>query len=158
MDIRDRIGKRGENIFAQIITRWCGGEDWFEEERLGGKTEVVDFLVNLLDPADGRPQFYVQIKSTSKGYSGAGTSERLKVNVSLEDILEMKKFSIPAYIVGIDIHAEKAFIVGVGPLTNAMNGLPTSHPLDCASFETLWDEVQAIYSNQRKKDSTVFGT
>ncbi len=64
MDIRDRIGKRGENLFAAIITRWCDDEAYFEETNLGGKHPSVDFLVDLADPTSGRPQFYVSVKAT----------------------------------------------------------------------------------------------
>ena len=41
----DIVGKRGEVLFGAIITRWCGGQQWFDQRFLGEKAEALDFEV-----------------------------------------------------------------------------------------------------------------
>ncbi len=36
----DNVGKRGEALFGAIITRWCGGHQWFDQRLLD---DVEDF-------------------------------------------------------------------------------------------------------------------
>jgi hypothetical protein len=41
MDDRDYIGKRGETIFAFLITKMCDGRFWLDYTFLGGKAESL---------------------------------------------------------------------------------------------------------------------
>ncbi len=145
MDSKDRIGKRGENIFTVLITKGCSGKPWFDETRLGDKAEAKDFLVNLIDTAGGDAIFYVQIKSTSKGTYKQGT--KLHGKVKQADITKLKRQKAPVYVVGIDIHAEKGYIVSIRGGPAKIDGIPTRHPLDCTAIETLWHEVNDYWKN-----------
>lgn len=145
MDMKDRIGKRGENIFTVLITKWCSGQPWFDETPLGAKADTKDFLVNLIDPTSGDAIFYVQIKSTARGTYSKGT--KLHGKVSSADITKMKKLKAPVYIVGIDIHTEKGYIVGVNGGPSKLSGIPTKHAFDCTSIPKLWQEVDDYWKN-----------
>jgi hypothetical protein len=49
MNIRGRIGNRGERLFTVLISEWCNGRPWFEDIPLGGKHEAKDFMVELIE-------------------------------------------------------------------------------------------------------------
>lgn len=115
MDRRDRTGNRGENIFRYLITKWCGGNQWFTETFLGEKSEAKDFLLNLIDPSSGDAICYVQVKSTVRGAYKKG--QKLRGSVKQSDIAKLKKLKAPVYVVGVDVVAEMAYIVG-WPLSN----------------------------------------
>src|SRR5213082_3428425 len=82
MNERDYIGKRGEAIFRYLITDWCDGEPWFDDNFLGEKQPIKDFIVNLIEPASGDAVFYAQVKATNGKYVGKGPARRLKVKLS----------------------------------------------------------------------------
>src|SRR5436309_3204592 len=113
MNQRDYIGKRGETIFAYLITKKCKGRFWFHCEFLGDKAETKDFTVSCIEPSCGEATFFVQVKATSKGYTGKGRKRKLKVNVSEKDVKKLKRVTGPAFIAGIDIEAEEGYLVSV---------------------------------------------
>jgi hypothetical protein len=98
----DHIGHRGENIFRALITRFCYGRFYFHEVFLGEKHATTDFKVELINPTSAGAWFYVQVKSTTKGYTGAGDGRLLNVKVTKNEIEKLKKAPGPAYVVGID--------------------------------------------------------
>jgi hypothetical protein len=49
----DYIGKRGEVILRFLFTEWCDGEPWFDDNFLGEKQPIKDFIVNLIEPSRG---------------------------------------------------------------------------------------------------------
>jgi hypothetical protein len=68
MNLRDYIGKRGENLFRVIIGELCDGGPWFDETYLGEKHTTTDFLVELvelIEPSSDGASFFVQVKSTT---------------------------------------------------------------------------------------------
>lgn len=142
MNLRDQIGKRGENIFRVLITRWCDGKPWFEEVFLGEKHETKDFVVYLLDAPTGSPCFYVQVKATRGRYTGSGRHRKLAVKVSAKDVARLKAVPGPAFVVGIDISTEsRGYIAAITPASKPMSGLPLRHPINCRTIEALWKEV-----------------
>lgn len=147
----NRIGSRGENIFAVLITNPCGGRFWFDEVYLGEKAETADFLVRLVEPSSGYGIFYVQVKSSAGHYVGKGSSRKLRRTVSASDINKLKRYEAPVYVVGVDTESEEGFLMGVTASSERMNGIPTYHRLDCGTIERLWNEVNDYWSCDARK-------
>jgi hypothetical protein len=155
MNIKDYIGKRGETIFKALITKWCGGRPWFDDVFLGEKAEARDYLVNLIDPSVIASLFYVQVKSTSKGYSGKGADKKLNVSVSKEDVRKLKQTAGPTYICGIDIVKGCGFLYAVTKTTRGpISGLPTRFRINCQLIRKLWKEVDDYWKNREMLPGT----
>jgi hypothetical protein len=149
MDIKDYIGERGEIIFAYLITKWCDGEPWFQAQFSGAKAETKDYAVSLIDPTSKDATFFVQVKATTKGYSGKGANRKLRLKVNKKDVEKLKKAPGPAFVVGIDIHLECGFIMAVTEQTvGGFWGIPVTHPLDCTTIPDLWREVDAYWAKR----------
>ncbi|MBD2450647.1 hypothetical protein H6G76_26660 [Nostoc sp. FACHB-152] len=86
MDVREVIGERGESIFRVLITRKHPSRGYlFEHPRfLGEKKRTIDFYVELFHDDFLIPFFFVQVKSTSQGYTQS--DRRLKVKVTDSDM------------------------------------------------------------------------
>src|SRR5437868_41808 len=110
MNIRDRIGKRGEAIFAYVIMEWCNGRPWLDANFLGDKHQGKDFIVELVDPNSRYAMLQVQVKSTRSRSRGSGADRKLVVNVSRDTVEYLQAVGTPAYVVGVDIDAKQAFI------------------------------------------------
>ena len=84
MGITDFIGGRGEALAYARLTKVCRDDDlpYFWPHDLGEKCESFDFLVELVDAGEKTPFFFVQVKSTRKGFTRKQTPPRLRVNVS----------------------------------------------------------------------------
>jgi hypothetical protein len=122
----DRIGNHGEFVFQALISRRCRKKFYFHPVHMGEKHPTVDMVVELLDTTNVQSLFYVQIKSTALGYTGVGSSEKLRVAVTSEDIERLKTFPGPSYIAGIDIVKGRGFLLGIiASLNGPFNGLPT---------------------------------
>ncbi|MHC5541122.1 hypothetical protein ACYOEI_23110 [Singulisphaera rosea] len=147
MNLKDRIGKRGESIFAVIISEWCNGRPWFSETFLGDKHPTTDFCVELIDPNARSAMFFVQIKSTRSRYLGNGPGKKLDVAVAKKDVLQMKAFGFPAYVVGIDIDSKQGFIKAITPQsTRGFRGIPIANELNCPNLLRLWNEVDTYWT------------
>lgn len=143
---RDHIGHRGENIFRMLITRCCRGRYYFHETFLGEKHEATDFSVELIGATRPLAQFYVQVKATTTGYSGAGRGRALNVAVTAEDMAKLRAAAGPAYVVGIDVPKERGYILAVDDASGGgLRGLPTRHPLHCGMIPGLWAEVDRYW-------------
>jgi hypothetical protein len=142
MNLRDYIGQRGENIFRVLITQWCDGRPWFSEVFLGDKHEAKDFAVNLIGSSVDAC-FYVQVKATLQGYTGAGRNRKLRVSVSKRDVEKLKKAPGPAFVVGIDVASDRrGYITAITAAhTKGIVGVPTKHRLNCRTIKALWKEV-----------------
>ena len=142
MPAGDEIGGRGEAIFYVLITAFCGNpRPRFKPQYLGEKYESLDYLVELVGAGDPTPFFFVQVKSTSQGYTKT-KPQCLRVRVKQKDVQRMIHFPAPTYVVGIDDTQEKGFILSVhGTAATSIPSLPTRFPLDCANLEVLWNEV-----------------
>jgi len=150
MNIQDYVGKRGERIFSVLITRWCDGTPWFDDVFLGEKQPTKDFIVNLIEPTSGDACFYVQVKATRRGYVGTGADRKLIVRVSKKDVQKLRKAPGPAFVVGIDIDAERGFIVSINDSTKGgLNGISVRHPLNCHTIKKLWKEVDDYWKGRQ---------
>lgn len=147
MNERDYIGKRGEAIFRFLITEWCDGAPWFDDNFLGEKQPVKDFIVNLIEPTSGDAVFYAQVKATNGRYVGKGANRRLKVKLSQEDATALKKAPGPAFLVGIDIASRKGYFVQLTARSPAsFSSIPLRHRLNCKNIKKIWQQVDDYWN------------
>ena len=126
----------------------CYNRFFFHPVHMGEKHPTTDMIVELFDPANIRSVFYVQVKSTTMGYSGTGASRRLVVRITQADVEKLKKYPGPAYVAGMDVASRRGYIAAiVSGLTGAIGGLPTRHPIDCRTIRALWAEVDAYWNS-----------
>ena len=64
MNLKDLIGKRGENLFRVVITEFCDGRPLFDETFLGEKHPRTDFMVELIGRDAGPASFFAEVKAT----------------------------------------------------------------------------------------------
>ena len=158
MPPRNDIGDRGEHIFRVRITDPVGPNRMplFRPVHLGEKFETLDFFVELIDPPAGRAYFFVQVKSTSQGYTKA-TPARLKVQVNQADIDTLRVYPAPTYVVGIDEKAERAYIVSVNDTAmGRISSLPTTYSLNAANLLLLWQEVEGFWRTKNMTFTSAF--
>jgi hypothetical protein len=147
MKSNDLIGSHGEFVFQALISQRCRKRFYFHPIHLGEKHATTDMKVELINPHGIRSCFYVQVKSTTRGYAGNGIDEKLNVAVKASDIQKLKQSPGPTYIAGIDIESGRGYLAGiVSSRSGAINGLPTRHPIDCHLIPMLWTEVEAYWN------------
>lgn len=150
MPSSDDVGNRGQSIFFELLTRFCGpkNEPLFRPEFLGDKFVTFDYLVELVGLKDRAAYFFVQVKTTTRGYT-KGTPPRLKVNVSEQDVLRMAQYPAPTYVAGVDEAGKHAFLASVnGPSLVGIPSLTTRYPLEPRNLKILWDEVEAFWAGR----------
>ncbi|MGH7173525.1 MAG: DUF4365 domain-containing protein [Gemmataceae bacterium] len=145
----DDIGERGQWLFCLLMTQLCPGrnEPYFRPRFLGDKYPTFDCLVELV----GRDAyfFFVQVKSTRRGYRSGRGIRRLRVNVDREDVRRMADSPIPAYVVGIDEPQEVGYLLSMNePRRAGLGGLPARHLLDGGNLQRLWHEVQHFWARR----------
>jgi hypothetical protein len=149
MNEKDYIGKRGETIFAFLIGKQCNGRFWFHADFLGDKAETKDYTVLLINPSCGEATFFVQVKATTRGYSGKGAKRKLKANVSKKDVEKLKRVTGPAFVAGIDIELEAGFLIAITQATaGKISGIPCTHRIDCNMIPNLWKEIETYWLNR----------
>jgi hypothetical protein len=144
--MNDFIGFHGERVFERLISALhTPRESLFTPQFLGDKWPVVDYIVRLVG-LPGAPYFFVQVKSTQRGYTASG---RLQARVTADEMKALAACPAPTYIAGVDESSESCFIVSAnGEKPAGMSTLSTAHPLDRSTRELLWQEV-ADYWSQR---------
>ena len=108
--MKNELGQRGENLFSVLITRFYGRDKpIFRPQFLGDKWRTSDFIVELIDDTtSATPYFFVQVKTTRQGYD---QQNRLKVQISTEDMQKLAALPAPTYVVGIDDVNEQGYII-----------------------------------------------
>jgi Domain of unknown function (DUF4365) len=147
VDRREIIGERGEAIFRVLITRRHPTRGYlFDHPRfLGDKKRTIDFHVELFHDDTLIPFFFVQVKSTSEGYTNR--ENRLKIQVNEVDMRRLAAYPAPTYIVGIDEPNEQGYIISAnGESRSGISSICTSYPLNSEVLALLWDEVFAYWS------------
>lgn len=147
----NQIGKRGENIFATIISRYIDPIGFMLDPTfLGEKFPTVDFYVELLNYPDKKGFFFASVKTTTLGYYAQ--NKRLNINVDKTAIAELQKFRVPVYLFGIDEKSEKGYVVCANSLDNQqnLNGFPTNHPINTKHIQLLWKEVANYWDNSNE--------
>jgi hypothetical protein len=144
--MNDVIGTRGESRFLLLITEPHDGEQpIFRAQPLGEKWPTIDFVVELLGAGGITPFFFVQVKTTRRGFTERG--RRLKVTVPGHTVARLASFPAPTYIVGIDDVDGPGYIVSANGerLTNVAS-VPSEFPIDRENRERLWREVMDYWS------------
>lgn len=147
----DDIGDRGEALFKLLITEpgLNRDEPYFRPRFLGEKNRTYDFLVELV--GKNEYLFFVQVKSTRRGYREGSSGRQLKVTVNRDDVRRMIASPIPAYVVGIDEPQKVGYLLSMNePRRTGLSGLPTRHHLDCANLPRLWDEIEKFWTIRKK--------
>ncbi len=143
----NRIDKRGENIFATIISRNIAPKGFLLDPTfLGDKFPTVDFHVDLLGyPLKGF--FFASVKTTTLGYYPDG--EKIRITIDKSEIAELSKFIMPVYIFGIDEAQEKGYLISANNLDKSMNvnGILIKYPVNNRNIELLWKEVSDYWDN-----------
>ena len=128
-----------------LMTELCGRADpYFRPRFLGDKYPTFDFIVELVD----HPTYYffVQVKGTTQGYTK--DTDRLKVQVSQDDIDRMVAYPAPTYIVGIDVSLGRGFLLSANEPRDRVASLTTSFEITCDALRVLQDEVHLFWSSR----------
>jgi hypothetical protein len=147
----DVIGRRGEWIALTQLSQCRPGTDtpYLFHYNLDGKHQTFDFLVELVDAGESTPFFFVQVKTTRKGYTATQTPRRLRVEVSEADVRRMTMFPAPTYVVGVHEIDGRAYVIAVhGDMRAAIPSISTRHELTCETLQRLWDEVRAYWASR----------
>jgi hypothetical protein len=151
--VREDIGERGQWLFSLPITELCGRDDPFFRPRfLGDKYPTFDYIIEVVD----RPScfFFVQVKSTSLGYTLE--EKRLRVHVTQDDVDRMVACPAPTYVVGIDATAiGLGFLLSVNEPRGHVASLATRFKIDCSVLKQLRDEIIDFWSS---RDMTLAGS
>lgn len=142
---KDDIGDRGQWMFSLIMTELCGrDEPFFRPRFLGDKYPTFDYILELVD----QPEyfFFVQVKTTTKGYTQ--NPVRLKVHVSQVDVDRMVACPAPAYVVGIDESSQKGYLLSVNEPRDHVASLTTRFEIGCTVLSELSDEVRQFWSTR----------
>jgi hypothetical protein len=160
MNEKDYIGMRGETVFSFLVGKRCNKRFWFTVQFLGGKAETKDFTVTLIEPSCGEATFFVQVKATTKGYSGKGARRRLRASVTKADVRKLKLVTGPAFVAGIDVDLECGFLLAITKDTpdKGIAGIPCRHAIDCTLIPKLWSEVEAYWLNRNMLAAKSFFT
>lgn len=154
--VKDHIGARGEAIFYVLMTRFCGrNQPFFKPQFLGDKFATIDYLVELVDAGTLTSFFFVQVKTTTQGYTGK-QQKYLRATVSQQDMQRLALYPAPTYIVGIDEREERGFIISANEQhVTGLSGIPTMFELNCTHLSSLWDEVYTFWRQRdmRLRDS-----
>ena len=126
----DLIGNLGEWIAAAALAHPVGGQfgrPLFRPVFLGEKYPTADLLVDILDE-EGQTNgfFFVQVRARTESPSASG---RLPIKLEREHYERLRMLPIPAYLVGVDITNENAFVVaafkrrptGISSITTAFS-------------------------------------
>jgi hypothetical protein len=147
----NHIGKRGENIFSTIISRYVPTAGFMLDPTfLGEKFPSVDFHVDLLNYPHKKGFFFASVKTTTRGYNA--DQSRLKITVDKDEIAELNKFPVPVYLFGIDENEETGFFLNANSLDNThnLNGIPVDYPVNLDNIERLWKEVANYWDNNNE--------
>ena len=106
------VGDFGENLAQTHFSRPVKGaykRPLFRSFHLGGKYPVIDFIVDILDTDENSlGHFFVQVKSTNTANS---KSKTLPLQIEIEKYNRLANIPAPTFLVGVDIDAEKAYLV-----------------------------------------------
>ncbi len=143
--MQNELGRRGEQLFAVIITRFYGRiQPRFRPQFLGDKWPTSDFLVELIGNAlTTTPYFFVQVKTTRLGYD---SQNRLRIQIPMTEMQQLSSLPAPTYVVGIDDIAEQGYIMCAKvEQIKGVYGLNTAYPLTEKNQDILWEEVKAYW-------------
>lgn len=152
-------GNLGELLASVHLSRPVGGQyrrALFQATRLGGTYPTVDLLVDVLDPV-GEPVgfFFAQVKATQWGSRG---STRLPLTVDPGRYRRLTRLRAPAYLIGLDLGAERSYIVAATPpAPAALAGISRDFPLtDDKIRVALYREVVSFWKGLARPHTSEF--
>jgi hypothetical protein len=150
--MRDALGERGEALFKLLITEFhSDAGPIFKPQFLGDKWQYIDFIVELVGTGSYIPYFFVQVKTTRKGYTKK--LNRLKIQVKEQSVIGLASYPAPTYIVGIDEINETGYIVSAnGENLKSLSSLSTTFPINKQNRQILWNEVNNFWNQCKPKN------
>ncbi|MCC2672767.1 MAG: hypothetical protein K0Q72_5239 [Armatimonadetes bacterium] len=148
MGSADYIGSRGEYLAYVLLTRFHGRDrPFFRPYFLGEKAEKLDFLVELVDAGERVPFFFVQVRSTRRGYTGVdGGTRQLRVRVTADELRALAARPVPTYLIGISESDEEGYLLSARqPAAGGLSSLPIDFRLDGDTLGGLWAEVRDFW-------------
>lgn len=148
MHVNDYSGRRGESLAAVLLTRlWGQAQPLFVPYFLGEKAETLDFLVELIGAGPSTPFFFIQVKTTQKGYTRSASAERrLRVQMSVDELRRLADRPVPTYVVGIEEREEAGYLLCISAAPESgFSCFPTSFPMNGPSLQLLWEEVKEYW-------------
>jgi len=157
---KDLIGHLGEWIVAVALTHPVGGKynrPLFRPVFLGEKYPTADLFVDILDKRGyAIGFFFVQVRATMESKSSTG---RLPIKLELDRYDHLRKLPIPAFVVGVEITKENAFILAASkPRETGISSITTVFSLrDDEVKIRLYQEVRRFWRRRaRPKIETEF--
>ena len=126
----DLIGNLGEWIVATALAHPVDGKyrrPLFRPVFLGEKYPTADLLVDIVDDYGlAMGFFFVQVRARTESPNEFG---RLPIKLQREEYERLRKLPVPAYLVGVDIANENAYVVaafkrratGISSITTAFS-------------------------------------
>jgi hypothetical protein len=131
-----------------LLTQFCGREvPLFRPHFLGEKFPTLDYLVELVNAGPATPFCFVQVKTTTRGYTQPKTgARRFRVQISADDMRRLRLYPAPTYIIGIDERTEVGYISAADQHSpNRLTSLSTQFLVNCENLERLWHEVREYW-------------
>src|SRR5258708_1657198 len=122
-DVHNFLGDRGEALFESVMTTFHGARPLFRRPRfLGERWPLVDYVCELLGPWKRQtPFFFVQVKTTSLGYTTH--QHRLKVRISKERAVGLASYKAPVYLAGVDATTERIYIIAAAGRITSLSSI-----------------------------------
>ena len=150
----DLIGNLGEWIVAVAFTLPAAGRygrPLFRPVFLGEKYPTADLLVDILDD-DGQAIgfFFVQVRARTESPIALG---RLPVKLEHERYDRLLRLPIPAYLVGVDVTHENAYVIAAfKPRKTGISSMTTAFSLKDANVKVqLYEEVLEFWQRRPKR-------
>lgn len=132
----NRIGNRGEHIFAARITQ----DFIFDVTFMGEKHEATDFCVEFSEN-DKKYMFFVQVKSTT---IKPRSSKNLFIQkLSSTDVKTIVNYPYPTYLAGVEIATESVYIIGVFK-KKQIKSIPKNHILSFHEKEKSKETLELL--------------
>ena len=144
--MRQILGKRGEAIFTSVLTEFHANRGpLFDPTFLGDRWPAVDFFVELEGTPFPRPFFFVQVRTTSLGYTKK--RRRLRAKIPTSAMARLRRYPVPTYVVGIDEGEPRGYLISANQDHPAvLSSLSTAFPINPEIRELLWQEVMEYWA------------
>lgn len=149
MHTKNHLGNLGEDVVSLLLSRKIENAYRFSTKFLGEKTQLLDFVVNLLDAKGSEygPFFFMQVKTTeSVTLGGSGIPARF----SSAEVRAAQARKVPVYLVAVESlndDAENVYVLGIdSSLSAGITVVPRLFSLkQHETRTTIYDEVHAYF-------------
>jgi len=152
----EATGNRGELIAELRLTDYTTfKEPLFRPKFLGEKWPTADLYVELTGPEDApRAHFLISIKSTKEPLDKK--RRRINVSVTKKDVMRLKKYVGPTYVLAVHEPTENAWITAVHKSTpdKGISHISLKNKLSPVNLRLLHDEINAFWNGLAHKPCT----